>query len=66
MEILKEILNELFLIRRELEAIRLGMRRRNRGIHIDAKKLAEATSEYAQDELRDIKRKKGSKWLENS
>lgn len=66
MEILKEILNELFLIRRELEAIRLGMRRRNRGIHIDAKKLAEVTSEYAQDELRDIKRKKGNKWLENS
>lgn len=66
MEILKEILNELFLIRRELEAIRLGMRRRNRGIHIDAKELTEVTSVYAQNELRDIKRKKGSKWAENS
>lgn len=63
MEILKEILNELFLIRRELEAIRLGMRRRSTNIRIDSRELAKSTKKGIKKEL---KRRKGSTCSKNS
>lgn len=63
MEILKEILNELFLIRRELEAIRIGLRRRSTNIHIDSRELAKSTQKGIKKEL---KRRKESTCSENS
>ena len=66
MEILKEIFEELFLIRRELQAIRLSMRRRSTNVHIDSKELNELISKDIQKDVRDFKRQEGSTCSKNS
>lgn len=63
---LKKILQELVLIRRELEAIRLDMRRRSTNIHIDSRELAKSTKRGIKKELRDIKKGRESACSENS
>ena len=66
LEILKEILNELILIRIELQAIRLSTRRRRTNVHIDSRELAELSSKAIQKDIRDFKRREGGTCSGNS
>lgn len=59
LEILKEILSELFLIRRELQTIRLSMRRRSTNVYIDSRELPKLISKTIQKDIRDFKRGEG-------
>lgn len=66
LEILKEILSELFLIRRELQAIRLSMRRRSTNVYIDSRELTKLISKTIQKDIRDFKRGEGGTCSKNS